>query len=153
VIAGQGTTHVDLRRRAQALGIVERVTVAEFPAVGTDYWAVLDIYCQPSIAANSGVTLLQAMAHAVPCVATDAPGLRGLIEPGSTGLIIPPDDPRALEAAIIELLDRPDQARRLGHNARLRVQDCFDPDAEADRLVTLYRHVLQTTNRDDSSPP
>jgi glycosyltransferase involved in cell wall biosynthesis len=153
VLAGQGASHVDLRRRAQGLGIVERVTVAEFPSVGTEYWAVLDIYCQPSTAPNAGVTLLQAMAHAVPCIATDAPGLRGLIEPGSSGLIIPPDDPRALEAAITELLDRPEPARRLGKNARLRVQDYFDPDAEADRLIALYRNVLQTTDRHDSSRP
>ena len=143
VIAGQGATHVELRRRAQGLRIGERVTVAEFPSVGAEYWAVLDIYCQPSIAPNAGVTLLQAMAHAVPCIATAAAGLRGLIEPGSSGLIIPPDDPRALERAIIELLDRPEDAHRLGRGARLRVQDCFDPDAEADRLVELYADVLE----------
>ncbi len=142
VIAGQGTSHVELRRRAQALGIAERVTVAEFTSVGADYWAVLDIYCQPSIAPNAGVTLLQAMAHAVPCIATAAAGLRGLIEPGSSGLTIPPADPDALEAAIVELLNRPEEARRLGRNGRVRVQSRFDPEDEADRLVGLYQDVL-----------
>ena len=142
VIAGQGASNVELRRRAQALRIAERVTVAEFPSVGAEYWAVLDIYCQPSIAANAGVTLLQAMAHAVPCIATAAAGLRGLIEPGSSGLIIPPGDPRALEEEIINLLERPDDARRIGRDARRRVQRYFDPEAEADRLVKLYLHVL-----------
>src|SRR5262249_35758568 len=130
LIAGQGASHVDLRRRAKALRIAERVTVAEFPSVGAEYWAVLDIYCQPSIAANAGVTLLQAMAHGVPCVATTAAGLRGLIEPGSSGLIIPPGDPGALEQAIITLLDRPDDARRIGRDARRRVQRHFNPEAE-----------------------
>jgi glycosyltransferase involved in cell wall biosynthesis len=142
VIAGQGATHLDLRRRAQALGIAERVTLAEFPSVGAEYWAVLDIYCQPSTTANAGVTLLQAMAHAVPSITTAAAGLRGLVEPGSSGLIVPPGDPRALESAIIDLLNRPDQARRMGRQARLRVQTHFDPEAEADRLVELYREVL-----------
>jgi glycosyltransferase involved in cell wall biosynthesis len=142
VIAGQGASHVELRRRAQALRITERVTVAEFPSVGAEYWAVLDIYCQPSIAANAGVTLLQAMAHAVPCVATAATGLRGLIEPGLSGLIVPPGDPCALEEAIINLLDRPEEARRMSRDARRRVQECFDPEAEADRLVGLYGAVL-----------
>jgi glycosyltransferase involved in cell wall biosynthesis len=142
VIAGHGTSHVELRRRAQGLGIGERVTVAEFTAVGADYWAVLDVYCQPSIAPNAGVTLLQAMAHAVPCIATASAGLRGLIEPRSSGLVIPAGDPTALEAAIVELLNGPDEARCLGRNARLRVQTHFDPDAEADRLVGLYRDVL-----------
>jgi glycosyltransferase involved in cell wall biosynthesis len=146
VIAGQGTSHVELRRRAQGLGIAERVTVAEFTSVGADYWAVLDLYCQPSIAPNAGVTLLQAMAHAVPCIATAAPGLCGLIEPGSSGLTISPGDPAALEAAIVDLLNRQEEAARLGRNARLRVQSCFDPDAEADRLVELYREMLDSSN-------
>jgi glycosyltransferase involved in cell wall biosynthesis len=144
VIAGQGSGHVELRRRAQDLRIAERVTVAEAPTVGAEYWSVLDIYCQPSSAPNSGVSLLQAMAHAAPCISTDIAGLRGLIEPGASGLIVPPDDPGALEAAIISLLDRPDEARRLGQNARLRVQASFDPDAEADRLVELYREVARS---------
>jgi glycosyltransferase involved in cell wall biosynthesis len=142
VIAGHGTSHLELRRRAQDLGIAERVTVAEFTSVGADYWAVLDLYCQPSIAPNAGVTLLQAMAHAVPCIVTSAAGLRGLVEPRTSGLSIPPGEPEALQGAIIELLERPEEARRLGRNARLRVQTCFDPDAEADRLVGLYREVL-----------
>ena len=139
VIAGQGSSHVDLRRRAQVLRIGERVTVAEFPSVGADYWAVLDIYCQPSIAPNAGVTLLQAMAHAVPCIATAAAGLRGLIEPGSSGLIIPPDDPARPGASHHRPARPPGGRRRLGRNARLRVQTSFDPDAEADRLVELYQ--------------
>lgn len=149
VIAGLGASHVELRRRAQALRIAERVTVAEYPSVGADYWAVLDIYCQPSVAANAGVTLLQAMAHAVPCIATASAGLRGLIEHGTSGLIIPPGDPRALEEAIADLLDRPEEARRMGRDARAHVRQHFDPEVEADRLVDLYADLLGT----DTVPP
>jgi glycosyltransferase involved in cell wall biosynthesis len=152
VIAGQGASDVELRRRAQALGIAERVTVADFPAVDAEYWAVLDIYCQPSIVANAGVTLLQAMAHSVPCIATAASGLRGLIELGSSGLIVPPGNARALEEAIVNLLDRPEKARCMGRDARRRVHEHFDPEAEADRLVELYHHVLENSG-DPGSPP
>jgi glycosyltransferase involved in cell wall biosynthesis len=142
VIAGQGAKQLDLRRRAQQLRIGERVTVADLPSVGEEYWMVLDIYCQPAIVASAGGTLLQAMAHAVPSITTRVNGLRGLIEPGVSGLIVPPDDPEALEAAIIELLDHPEEALRLGRNARERVRTDFDPDTEADRLVELYREVV-----------
>ncbi len=152
VIGGQGASHVELRRRAQDLGIVERVTIAEFPSVGAEYWAVLDLYCQPSIAPNAGVTLLQAMAHSVPCIATAAAGLRGLIEPGLSGLIVPAGDPVALEKAIIHLLDRPDEARRLGQDARRLVKLRFDPEVEADRLVELYGRVLGMAAEPGLSP-
>lgn len=151
VIAGQGANQYELRRRAQQLRIGERVTVAELPSVAAEYWTVLDIYCQPSIVPSAGVPLLQAMAHAVACIATRVNGLRGLIEPGSSGLMIPPDNPHALEVAIMELLDQPDEARRLGSNARKRIQTDFDPDVEADRLLDLYRAVLGHAAPPDSS--
>jgi glycosyltransferase involved in cell wall biosynthesis len=153
VIAGQGVNHLDLRRSSQQLRIGERVTVAEFPSVGAGYWAVLDIYCQPSIVSSAGVTLLQAMAHAVPCISTSVDGLRGLLQAGSSGLIIPPDDPDALARAMIKLLDDPDDARRLGRNARERVRTDFDPDVEADRLVKLYREVVDSAGQPVSSKP
>ena len=127
---------------AQALGIADRVTVADFPTIGAEYWAVLDVYCQPAIEANAGVTLLQAMAHAVPCLTTSTAGLRGLVQPGTSGLIVPPGDPHALGDAIAELLDRPDEARRMGQAARRRVGEHFDPEAEADRLVRLYLDII-----------
>ena len=89
VIAGQGANHLDLRRSSQQFRIGERVTVAEFPSVGSGYWAVLDIYCQPSIVSSAGVTLLQAMAHAVPCIATE----RGRPARAHRGRLQRPDHP------------------------------------------------------------
>jgi glycosyltransferase involved in cell wall biosynthesis len=93
------------------------------------------------------------MAHAVPCISTSVDGLRGLLQAGSSGLIIPPDDPDALARAMVELLDDPDDARRLGRNARERVRTDFDPDVEADRLVKLYREVVDSASQPFSSKP
>jgi glycosyltransferase involved in cell wall biosynthesis len=142
VIAGRRDKDLDLRRQAQQLQIGERVTLTEFPFLGAEYWTVLDIYCQPAVVPTSGGALLQAMAHAVPSIATCVHGLRGLIEPGTSGLLVPANDPEALEAAIIGLLDHPEEARRLGRNARERIRTEFDPDTEADRLVELYRAAV-----------
>ncbi len=152
IIAGQGGSHLDLRRSSQQLRIGERVTVAEFPSVGAAYWTVLDIFCQPSIVSSAGVTLLQAMAHAVPCIATAVDGLRDLLQADSSGLVIPPDDPDSLEQAMIRLLDDPEESRRLGRNARERIQTDFDPDIEADRLVELYREVSASNGPDHLLP-
>jgi glycosyltransferase involved in cell wall biosynthesis len=103
---------------------------------------VLDIYCQPAIAATSGTMILHAMAHAVPSIATNVRGLRRLIDPGITGLIVPPDDPIALERAISALLENPEEARRLAGNALDRVRERFAPDVQADRLAELYRELV-----------
>jgi glycosyltransferase involved in cell wall biosynthesis len=143
VVASQGAGPAELRRRAQQLGIGERVTVADFASVGADIWTVVDLYCQPAKTATSGGALLQAMAHGIPCIATDVAGLRGLIEAGTNGLIVPRDDPKALKDAITALLDDPEGARCLGRNAHECVRRDFDPDLEADRLVALYRKAVR----------
>jgi glycosyltransferase involved in cell wall biosynthesis len=145
VIASQGSEQVILRHRTQRLRIAERVTVADYPSLNAGFWKVLDIYCQPAVGASAGRTLIQASGHAAPCIASNVRGLRDLINPGETGLIVPPRDPDALASAMIALLDHPAEARRLGANALDRARTLFDPDVEADRLVDLYRRTVDSS--------
>jgi glycosyltransferase involved in cell wall biosynthesis len=145
VVASHASEHIILRHRAEQLRISERVTVADYPIVGPEFWSVLDIYCQPAVAASTGRVLIQALAHAIPCVATNVPGLRALIDSGETGLVVPPGDPIALQKAIVNLLDQPEQARQFGRNALERARARFDLDIEADRLAALYREVAESS--------
>jgi len=151
VIASHASGHVVLRHRAQRLDISERVTVADYPIVGPEFWSVVDMYCQPSVDASTGRTLMQALAHAVPCITTNVKGLRALIDSGENGLIVPPADPIALQKAMIMLLDQPEEARRLGRNALERARTRFDLDVEADRLADLYREVAGSGENPKSS--
>jgi len=66
-------------------------------------------------------------------------GLRGLIDHGSTGLVVPPGSPESLAAAIIELLDHPDQATLMGSRGQEATCARFDVEIEADLLASLYR--------------
>jgi glycosyltransferase involved in cell wall biosynthesis len=144
VIASHGGEQSQLRRRAQQLEIVERVTVGDYPILGAEFWSVLDIYCQPALAASAGHALTRALAHAVPCIATNVRGLRALIESGETGLLIQPNDAGALGKAMVALIDHPEEARRLGQNGLASIEARFDPELEADRLADLYTRELQS---------
>ena len=53
---------------------------------------------------------------------------------------------------MIRLLDDPEESRRLGRNARERIQTDFDPEVEADRLVELYEAVTTSTGPHHSLP-
>lgn len=139
LIASRGGEATDPRRRALALGIQERVTVADLPVVGERFWSVLDLYCQPSLVPSVGRTLAPALAWGVPSVASNVQGLRGMIQEGRSGLLVPPGDPSALAAAVLHLIDNPDRALAMGTLARERTLARFDPNAEADRLAALYR--------------
>ena len=144
VIAGMGPEEADLRRRADRLGITDRVTFAGIPAVGLHFWNVLGLYCQTATVPTIGRTLALAMAHGVPSIATDVEGLRTLVVPDKTGLRVPPENSGALAEAILSLLKDPARAQRLGRSGRALIQRDYDPQTEVDSLVAVYRDVLGT---------
>ena len=121
--------------------------MTDYPIAGPDFWSVLDIYCQPAVSASTGRMLMLALAHALPCIATNVKGLRTLIDSGRDGLLVPAADPCALKEAITAVLDDPDLARRLGESASDRVRERFDIDVEADRLAELYREVVDQVSK------
>nr|WP_303652462.1 glycosyltransferase family 4 protein [Paludisphaera mucosa] len=143
LIAVQGGDSLEVRRHAMALRIQERVTVADFDVVGPRLWSVLDVYCQPSLEPSAGRTLTLALVQGVPSIAANVRGLRGLIEPGRSGLLVPPDDPASLADAMLDLLDHPERAQDLGAAARTTLRARFDLDAEADKLAALYRKAAE----------
>jgi glycosyltransferase involved in cell wall biosynthesis len=140
-----------LRKLATALAVDDRVTFAD-PAIADEaFWPVLDVFCQPSLAADAGRPLAVAMGHGVPCVASDVPGLRAWIAPGATGLLVPPGDAAALAAAIERLVREPDAARALGARARAFVSERCDPEREADGLAAIYARVFAGADSDPAA--
>lgn len=66
--------------------------------------------------------LLEAMALGLPIISTRSGGIGHVIRDGENGVLVPPDDPGALAAAITCLVDDPDRARRLGAAAQLNAR-------------------------------
>ncbi len=116
VIATHPSQQINLRHNAQYLQISDRVTVTDEPGVGREFWSALDIYCEPAVQPSSGRALIQALARALPCIATNVKGVRELIVSGESGLLVPPGDPQAFQEAIIAFLIDPDLAHRCGQN-------------------------------------
>ena len=71
------------------------------------------------------LALVEAMAAGCACVASDVVGVRGVIEPGQTGELVPEADPAALAAVLERLLTHPAQAARLGLAARQAAESHF----------------------------
>ncbi|HEY8666896.1 MAG TPA: glycosyltransferase [Tepidisphaeraceae bacterium] len=102
--------------------------------------ASLDILISSSLSEAFPLTIGEAMACGVPCVATDV-GDSALIV-GDTGKIAPSQDPESLAAACAELLSmRPADRHRLGSAARQRVQELFDLSSVTERYQDLYQSL------------
>jgi len=91
----------------------------EMPAL----YASHDIFVFPSLVEGMPLTLLEAMASAMPVVTTNTCGMADLIEDGKNGLLVTPADADALSGAIETLAQSEQRRRELGLNAQSTVQD------------------------------
>jgi len=96
-----------------------------------------------------GIVPLEAMACAVPVVASSVGGLLDTVVHGDTGLHVPPRDPPALAAALRRLLDDADLRRRMGARGRLRATGRYGWDSVAAATVDTYTAVATHLPRTD----
>jgi glycosyltransferase involved in cell wall biosynthesis len=78
------------------------------------------------------------MAAGLPIVATRAGGIPEAIEHERTGILVPPGDDRALAAAIVRLIERPEVAARFGDAARQSAESRFSFDRMVSGFQQLY---------------
>lgn len=96
----------------------------------------------PSYAEAFPLSWLEAMACAKPVVAYDIGWASEVIEPGTSGVLVPASDREALATAICRLLSAPDERRRLGAAARERVATHFTSEVIARKSIKRYECVL-----------
>jgi glycosyltransferase involved in cell wall biosynthesis len=97
-------------------------------------------------------TLLEAMAMAKAVVVSDTEGLRGVVEHGRTGLVVPPGDPIALRRAVRFLLEDAEAREDLGQAARAAVLERFSLDQFVDELGRHLDELAGTSRAPERRP-
>ncbi len=90
--------------------------------------------------------MLEGYASGLPMLATDMPGLADLVRPEETGLLVPPQAPEALAAALGRLFAGDELIRRMSAKARQVVQ-VYDWRNIAEGHVGLYERLLGARQR------
>jgi phosphatidylinositol alpha-1,6-mannosyltransferase len=106
------------------------------------------VFAAPSVyEGGPGFVYLEAMACGLPAIACAGSGASEAITPGSTGLLVPPNDPAALAAALRDLLTDP--ARRVAMGAAARAWAEREADAQRclDKLEAFYVKVAREPAR------
>ena len=139
-LAGTGPAEEETRQAAHRLalenvvhfhGYVPHSRVLEWLAEGR-----VDVVVLPSDSEGLPVSLIEALAHGVPAVASDVGGVAELLGDGC-GEIVPPRDPDALAAALERVLSSPELRARYAAAGRTRVEDEFAVDTVVARLRDL----------------
>jgi glycosyltransferase involved in cell wall biosynthesis len=107
-----------VRSEISRLGLEESVVLAGYRPDAATLMPAFDVYCLPSRFEGMPVSLLEAMALGLPSVATAVGGVPEVITDGEDALLVPPDDPDALAAAVGMLLGDEEGRRSMGERAR-----------------------------------
>lgn len=107
-----------------------------------DVWRQAHIAVLPSYREGLPKALLEAGACGRPAIATDVPGCRELIEDGANGLLVPAQSAEPLADALQRLASDPVLRRRLGQEARRRVEAEFSDPVVHAAILAVYTQVL-----------
>jgi len=142
VLVGDGRIGPRLRRLADTLGLGARLHLLghweDMPA----FYAALDLFVLTSLWEGMPYVVLEAMACGLAVCATAVPGTREIVEPGVTGVLVPPENDRALARSIVAMLRDPARRRRMGALARRRVSERYTTEAFLARLEGAYLEDL-----------
>jgi glycosyltransferase involved in cell wall biosynthesis len=143
VIVGKGRLKASLENLAQELKISHRVMFTGFRDDMPEIMQSFDIFAFPSLWEGLGMVLLEAMAYRLPVVASKIGGIQDVVITGETGILTKTSDHQALAAALMELLENPEQRRAYGEAGYKRVSTEFREDNFLDKHAALYRQLIK----------
>jgi glycosyltransferase involved in cell wall biosynthesis len=143
VIGFDAGDHPGVDRLARDLGVRDAI-VFEGRKLSSElapYYRAAQVLLVPSAYEGLPMVILEGYRCALPCVATRVSGHPEAIEHGHTGLLVPPDAPRAMADAALALLRDPARARAMGAEGRRLVESRFDAARQVREYVGLYQEL------------
>ncbi len=142
IIVGDGPERDRLEAAAASLGCKERVIFTGQVSDVQAFYALADVFVLPSHSEGSPNVLLEAMAANIPVVATAVGGVPEMVENNESALLVPPNDPPSLAAAIARLLADKDLGQRLATNAAMLVDTRHSSEKYVRSVVEIHREVI-----------
>ena len=151
LIIGIGPMEATWKAEAAQLGLTtERVVFlgeisdADLPA----YYQAADLFVLPASERSEafGIVQLEAMAAGCPVITTElGTGTSYVNQNGETGLVVSPNDPTALSAALNQLLSDPALRQRMSEQAQARIQSKFSIEQMVNQTEAIYRELVPKT--------
>ena len=143
-------SHKEYARRVDALiselGLGAAIREHGFVSSVAPVLAVLDVLVMTSTAEASSMPVLEAMAAGVPVVAADVGGVREIVHAdplAPAGIVVPSRDPEATAAAVLDLLEHPERAARMGENGRRIAGESLSLEVRVGQHLEVYESVAR----------
>ncbi len=137
VIVGEGPEQDAIERVVAELGAGARVHLAGRRSDVPRMLCAFDVFALPSTSEGLPLVLPEAMATALPVVATRVGGVPQVVDDGETGFLVDSRDEAALRTRLVELARDPARSRAFGARARKLAIDRYS----LDRMWAAYRAI------------
>ncbi len=144
-IAGRGVEMEDLKKMTLEYGLQKRVEFLGFVEDIRERMARSDLVVQPSRKEGFGLSAAEAFSCAVPVIASDAGGLKEVVQDGVNGFVFPSGDHEKLAEAIKKASDRKTRLN-MGNNAYNTYRNKFSVDLMSERTLAVYEKVIGNTH-------
>jgi L-malate glycosyltransferase len=147
ILAGDGEARKDFERQARDRGLADSFVFLGCRNDVPDILASCDIGVLPSQAEGLSNAVLEYMAAGLPTIVSRVGGNPELVHDGVTGLLIPRQDSKALEAALLRLLRDENFARRMAEAGRKVATQDYSFERLVREVDALYTELLAGTKR------
>jgi glycosyltransferase involved in cell wall biosynthesis len=144
-IVGDGELLETLRAQTRTLHIEHAVRFLGFRDNLQEIYPGFDIYCHSSLelaAEMFPIAVLRALGTGLPVVCTTVGGIAAMVREGTSGFLVPPEDPPALAAALLHLLRDPALRMTMGRESLGLFQERYHAPVMAARIEEVYFRVL-----------
>jgi glycosyltransferase involved in cell wall biosynthesis len=145
LIGGEGRLRPALEDEIRSRGLQGSVSLVGFQSDVRGFLSSLDVYVQSSRSEGFGISLLEALAVGLPCVATDVGGTAELLG-GDTGVLVPAEDARSLAEALERLCSPPVRSSVARNAAEVAAR--YSIDVTARKWAEIYDEVRGGGERD-----
>lgn len=149
-VAGEGSQRMEMARRAALLDVAngyEYCGSYTSTEGRNEFMRSFDVFVMPSFTEGTPNSIIEAMAHGRPVIATTVGGIPDMVDE-QCGLLVPPGDVNALADAMLRLANDPALRQRMGSAARERYLKLFSPEAVLPVVLETYRRLSSA-----SAPP
>jgi glycosyltransferase involved in cell wall biosynthesis len=152
VFVGDGPLRDELKRSAGALGIADRTLFLGWRDDVAPWLHGFDAFVNCSTSEGMCNALLEAMASGLPAVATNVGDSSAMVRDGRDGMLVAPQEPMALAAALLALHNDPIRRRSIAEAARARAKD-FSFRRTVDTYARFYDGLVEGIPRSATTLP
>jgi glycosyltransferase involved in cell wall biosynthesis len=146
-ILGDGPLAGELKALTKSLEIEHAVSFLGFVPEPFDMLPLADIQIHPSAIEGVSQAIGEGMATGMPLVVSDVGGLREIMTPEKTGIMVPGGNEEAFASAVLDLIHDRKRRARLGSAARKFIEDEYSVDIALRNLEETYRLLAQKTTQ------